>query len=157
MQMPGLSAIVLGSVPLFGGALLGAAAGKFRAPDIHGILIKEMDLLSRIPPEQEATRAEVQRVVTMHIDDMVKAADRSHSLLASAVTYQGNWRDIVLFICTVLFAIIWWDVDHNRTNWLTMFIVLIILAFVTAGYALRGLYGSLRSLPHSLGKRTETG
>src|ERR1700758_1036714 len=130
--MPGLSALALGSAPLFGAALLGVAAGKLRAPDIPGMLIKDMDLLDRIPPDQVARRAEVQRVVNMHIDDLITAADRSRALRVAASSYRGNWRDIVLFICIVLFAIIWWDVDHSRTNWLTMFIALILLSIVAA-------------------------
>ncbi|MGZ4512145.1 MAG: hypothetical protein ACXVX4_12570, partial [Mycobacterium sp.] len=47
------------------------------------------------------------------------------------------WRDVVLLVCVVLFTIIWWDVDHSRSNWLPMFVLLIILTIVTAAYAFR--------------------
>jgi hypothetical protein len=43
----------------------------------------------------------------------------------------------------MLFAVIWWNVPHSRTNWLPTFIVLILLTAVTAAYAVRGLIRSL--------------
>ena len=46
---------------------------------------------------------------------------------------------MVLFVCGVLFAAIWWYVPHSRTNWLPTFIVLILLTAVAAGNAVRGL------------------
>jgi hypothetical protein len=39
----------------------------------------------------------------------------------------------------VLFTIIWWEVSHSRSNWLPMFVLLILLSVVTAGYAFRGV------------------
>jgi cation diffusion facilitator CzcD-associated flavoprotein CzcO len=54
-------------------------------------------------------------------------------------SYQGNWRDVVLFLCAVLFTVVWWNINHSRTNWLPMFIVLIVLSILTAVYAARGL------------------
>ena len=35
----------------------------------------------------------------------------------AAAAYQGQWRDVVLFVCAVLFTVIWWNINHNRTNW----------------------------------------
>ena len=34
--------------------------------------------------------------------------------------------DIVVFICAILFTIIWWNVSHSRANWLIMFILMIV-------------------------------
>jgi hypothetical protein len=48
----------------------------------------------------------------------------------------------------VLFAVIWWNLSHSRTNWLPMFIVLILLAVVTAFYAARGFVMSARKAMH---------
>jgi hypothetical protein len=56
---------------------------------------------------------------------------------------------VVLFVCVVLFAVIWWNLSHSRTNWLPMFIVLILLAAVTAFYAGRGFVMSVRTIMHS--------
>lgn len=43
----------------------------------------------------------------------------------------------MLFVCTVLFAFIWWHVDHGP-NWLPLFVALIVLAVLTGVYAVRG-------------------
>ena len=37
----------------------------------------------------------------------------------------------------MLFTIIWWHVDHARTNWLLMFIVLIAVNIAVLGYIVR--------------------
>ena len=68
----------------------------------------------------------------------------------SALAYRGNWRDVVLFVCVVLFAVIWWNVPHSKTNWLPTFIVLILVAAITAGYAMRGM---IRSLGQTMRRR----
>ena len=61
-----------------------------------------------------------------------------------------------MFLCVVLFAVIWWNVPHTRTNWLPTFIVLILLAMVTAAYATRGLIRSLRNAMHRHNRHTPT-
>ena len=60
------------------------------------------------------------------------------------MSYAGNWRDIVVFICAVLFTIIWWNVSHSRSNWLLLFIVMIVLSIVAGIYAGRGLVRAIR-------------
>jgi hypothetical protein len=150
--MSGLAGLALGTVPIAGGALLATAAGQLKgplkAPDFRGLIKQDQDLLKGIPPEQTARRAELQRTIDARIDDLIAAADRSRSLRQEASGYQGNWRDVVLFVCVVLFAVIWWNVSHSRTNWLPMLIVLILLAVVTAFYAARGFVTSLRKTMH---------
>jgi hypothetical protein len=37
-----------------------------------------------------------------------------------------------------LFTVVWWNVNHHRTNWLPIF-VLILLSILTAGYGARGV------------------
>jgi hypothetical protein len=151
--MSGLAGLALGTVPIAGGALLAAAAGQLKgplkAPDFRGLIKQDQDLLKGIPPEQTARRAELQRTIDVRIDDLIAATDRSRSLRMEASGYQGNWRDVVVFVCVVLFAVIWWNVSHSRTNWLPMFIVLILLALVTAYYAARGFVISVRNIVHS--------
>jgi len=146
--MPGLAGLALGTAPIAGGALLAAAAGQLKgplkAPDFRGLIKQDQDLLKGIPPEQTARRAELQRTIDERIDDLIAATDRSRSLRQEASGYQGNWRDAVLFVCIVLFAIIWWNLSHSRTNWLPMFVVLILLAAVSAFYAGRGFITSVR-------------
>jgi hypothetical protein len=135
----GLGQIALNSAPVFGGAMLGIAAGQFRGPNYRGLIKDDMDLLDRLPPEATTRRAELQRTIDARIDDLVDASDRTRALRRAALTYRGNWRDIVLFLCALLFSIVWWDVDHHRSNWLAMFILLIVLSVVAGIYALRGV------------------
>lgn len=144
--MPTLLSMALGAAPVFGGALLTAAAGQLRGPDLRALIKQDLDLRDRIPPEQTQRRAEFQRIIDERIDDLVAASDRSRALRSAAFSYQGNWRDLVLFVCSALFAYVWWQVDHARGNWLPMFVVLILLCVMTAIYALRG---TLRGLAHA--------
>jgi hypothetical protein len=135
--------MALGAAPIFGGALLGVAAGQVRGPDFRGTIKADLDLLDRIPEEESARRAALQRSINQRIDDLVEANTRSRELRAAASAYEGNWRDIVLVLCAVLFTIIWWNVPHSRTNWLLLFVVMIVLSVVAALYAFRGLRRSL--------------
>lgn len=141
--MPGIAQIALGTAPVVGGALLGVAAGQFRGPDFRGGIKADLDLLDRLPEDQTARRAALQRTIDQRIDDMVEAANRSRQLRSVASSYEGNWRDIVLFICAVLFTVIWWNVNHHRANWLPMFIVLIVVSLLAAAYAVRGFRRAL--------------
>jgi hypothetical protein len=125
--------------------MLAIAAGQFRGPNDRGLIKDDMDLLDRLPPDSAARRANLQRTIDARIDDLIEAADRSRALRRTALSYRGNWRDIVLFLCALLFTIVWWDVDHARSNWLTMFILLIVLSVVAAVYALRGVLGAASS------------
>jgi hypothetical protein len=146
--MSGVAGIALGTAPIVGGALLGVAAGQFKGPDFRALIKQDQDLLDRIPVEQTARRAELQRIIDVRIDDLINATDQSRSLREAASAYKGNWRDVVLVLCIVLFAVIWWNVPHSRTNWLPTFIVLVLLGVVIAAYAMRGLIRSLGNTLH---------
>jgi hypothetical protein len=134
----GLGQIALNTAPIFGGALLAVAAGQFRGPNYRGLIKEDMDLLDRLPPEATTRRADLQRSIDARIEDLVDAADKSRALRKAALSYRGNWRDIVLLLCVLLFTFIWWDVDHSRSNWMVMFILMILLSVLTAVYAFRG-------------------
>jgi ABC-type antimicrobial peptide transport system permease subunit len=144
--MAGIAQIAMAGAPIAGGALLGIAAGNLRGPDIRGLIKQDMDLLERLPPEQVERRAELQRVIDIRVDDIIHGIDKNRSLLEVAQSYRGNWRDIVVFICAVLFTIVWWNVSHSRSNWLLMFIVMIVVSIVAALYAGRGIMRALRAL-----------
>lgn len=151
--MPGIAEIALASAPVAGGALLGIAAGGLRGPDLRGMIAKDMDLLDRIPADQVTRRAELQRVIDMRVDDLVAAADKSREVRALAASYQGNWRDVVVFVCAILFTIVWWNIDHGRTNWLVMFIVMILVSILAGGYAARGVFRGVQTYLHSRRRR----
>lgn len=141
--MPGIADIALGAAPIAGGALLGIAAGGLRGPDVRGMIAKDMELLDRLPEEQVELRARLRRSIDQRIEDLVTTAERSRELRIAAMSYEGNWRDILVFICTVLFTVVWWHVNHSRSNWLVMFIVLIVLTVVAGAYAARGIRRAL--------------
>ncbi|MDZ4265423.1 MAG: hypothetical protein U1D00_06955 [Mycobacterium sp.] len=143
--MPGIAELALASAPIAGGALLGIAAGNFRGPDVRAALLKDLDLLDRIPEDQAERRAQLQRVIDMRIDSLIAAADKSREVKELAASYQGNWRDIVVFICAVLFTVVWWNIDHGRTNWLVMFVVMIVVSIVAGIYAARGVIRGVRT------------
>lgn len=141
----GIAEFALAGAPLAGGALLGLAAGNMKTPDLRAMIKQDMDLLDRLPAEQTERRANLQRVIDQRVDDLIVGADKAQSLREVAMSYRGNWRDIVVFICAVLFTLIWWNVSHSRSNWLMMFIAMILLCIVTAAYAGRGIWRALRS------------
>ncbi|MET4431418.1 MULTISPECIES: hypothetical protein [unclassified Mycolicibacterium] len=144
--MPGIAELAMAGAPIAGGALLGIAAGNLRPPDVRGMIKKDMDLLEGLPPDQVERRAELQRVIDLRVDDIIASVDKSRSIREVAMSYQGNWRDIVVFVCGVLFTIVWWNVPHSRSNWLLMFIVMIIASVLAGLYASRGIARALRSL-----------
>jgi hypothetical protein len=143
--MPGFAELAMAGAPIAGGALLGVVAGNLRPPDLRGTIKKDMELLEGLPPEQTERRAELQRVIDLRIDDIVDGIDKSRSMREIAMSYQGNWRDIVLFLCGILFTIVWWNVPHSRSNWLLMFIVMIIASVVAGLYAGRGIVRGIQS------------
>jgi ABC-type antimicrobial peptide transport system permease subunit len=142
--MPGIAELALGAAPIAGGALLGVAAGNLKPPDVRANIAKDMDLLERLPDEQAELRARLKDSIDRRIDALIKADERSRELRIAAMSYSGNWRDIVVFICAVLFTIVWWNVSHSRANWLVMFIVMIIASVVAGIYAGRGLLRAAR-------------
>lgn len=146
--MPGIAELALGAAPIAGGALLGAAAGSFKGPDVRAMIAKDMDLLERIPDDRPDLKARLEASINERIADLIEGAERSRKIREAAVSYSGNWRDIVVFICAVLFTIIWWNVSHSRSNWLVMFIAMIILSVVAAIYAGRGIARAVRNYLH---------
>ena len=106
-----------------------------------------MELLELLPPDQVERRAELQRVIDLRVDDIIASVDKNRSMRELATSYQGNWRDIVVFVCGVLFTVVWATaVDSTkRANYWLMLIVL-ILATVAAGvYAARGIVRGVRT------------
>ena len=143
--MPGIAELALGAAPIAGGALLGVAAGGLKGPDVRGMILKDMDMLERIPDDQPELKARLKESIDQRINDLIVATQRSRELREAAASYRGNWRDVVLFVCSVLFTIIWWNVKHDRPNWLVLFIALIVLSLVTAIYAARGVLRAMGS------------
>jgi hypothetical protein len=153
----GLGQIALNSAPVFGGALLAIAAGQYKAPDYRDVIKADMDLMERLPPDATERRAELRRTIDARIDDLIESVDKSRAMRKAALSYKGNWRDVVSFLCVLLFTVIWWDVSHSRSNWLPMFILLIVLSVVTAAYTARGVVRAAGSYLHRPGAQNRQG
>ncbi|TPG36995.1 hypothetical protein [Mycolicibacterium hodleri] len=153
--MAGIAEIALSGAPIAGGALLGVLAGNKRPPDIRALVKQDMELLEMLPPEQVERRAELQRVIDIRIDDMIAAVDKQRSMLEVAASYRGNWRDIVVFICAILFTIIWWNVSHSRANWTIMFVLMIVVSVAAGVYAGRGILRAVQT--YAKGRHAEHG
>jgi hypothetical protein len=144
--MSGIASFALAGAPIAGGALVGLLAGNLRGPDVRALIKQDMDLLESLPSDQVERRAELQRVIDIRIDDIIEGVDKNRSLVEMAQSYRGNWRDIVVFICAILFTIVWWEVaDRAKNQFWPMFVVLILLAIVAGLYAGRGAIRALRS------------
>ena len=146
--MPGIAELALGAAPIAGGALVGAAAGGFKGPDVRGMIIKDLDLLDRIPDDQPELKARMKASITERISDLIEGTERTRAMREAAASYRGNWRDIVVFLCAILFTIVWWNVPHSRSNWMVMFIAMIILSVIVAIYAGRGVARAISSYLH---------
>lgn len=146
--MPGFGELALGAAPIAGGALFGIAAGSLKPPDVRAAITKDLDLLDRLPADQVERRERLQQSIGDRIDDLLTAAERSRNLRLAATSYEGNWRDIVVFLCAVLFTIVWWNVSHERANWLLMFVVMTAVSALAGYYAARGIVRALRHLNH---------
>jgi len=144
--MPAVADLALGMAPIAGGLTLGAAAGYLKGPDVRRAIKQDIELLKELPPEQVERRAQLQRSIDSRIDDLIVTVDRYRSLRKAAATYRGGLRDVLLFICAILFTGVWWSTDHHKSDWLPMFVVLILVSVWTAGYALRGVHNSIADL-----------
>ena len=145
--MPGIAEIALGAAPIAGGALLGVAAGNLKGPDVRGQIKQDFDLLERIPPEETERRANVagaastgaSTISSRPVTAAARCARRRCPIRATGATSSFSLN-------TVLFTFIWWHVSHSRTNWLTIFIFMIVLSIIAGVYALRGVIRALRHL-----------
>jgi hypothetical protein len=146
--MPGIAELALGAAPIAGGALVGAAAGGFKGPDVRGMIAKDLDLLDRIPDDQPELKARLKASITERISDLIEGTERTRAMREAAASYRGNWRDVVVFVCAILFTIVWWNVPHSRSNWLVMFIAMVILSVIVAIYAGRGVARAVSSYLH---------
>jgi len=122
------------------------AASRFSggAPDQRAQIKQDLDIIDRLPPELEDRRAVIIELVGARLDYLISAGEKSRNLWQTARSYKGDWRDVVLVGCVVLFALIWWQVDHSKSNWLPTFIVLILLGALTTAYAVQGVVSGIR-------------
>lgn len=142
----GIADLALGAAPIAGGALMGVLAGSLKGPDFRGMIKTDLELLEMIPPQNVALRAELEASINRRINDLIVSTEKSRDMLQVATSYKGNWRDIVVFLCVVLFTFVWWNVPHERTNWLPTFIFLVVLSALIGFYAFRGIIRALAAV-----------
>ncbi len=146
--MPGLAEIALGAAPIAGGAMLGALAGTIKGPDFRGVLKSDIELYDSLPADDVELRAALKRSIDERVYELIATVERSRELRLAAGSYKGNWRDLVVFVCAVLFTVVWWNVPHSRTNWLVTFIFLLVLSTVVGLYAARGVIHVVKRVFH---------
>ena len=144
--MAGFGDMALGAAPVAGGAMLGALAGTIKGPDFRAIIKSDIELLASLPEESVEVRAELKRTIDERVYELIATVDRNRELRLAAGSYKGNWRDIVVFVCALLFTLVWWNVPHSRTNWMLTFVVLVILSVVIGVYAARGVVSAVRRM-----------
>ena len=142
--MSGIADLALGAAPIAGGALLGSLAGTFKGPDFRALIKSDIELLKSLPEECVELRGALRRSIDERVWELVATVDRNRELRQAATNYKGNWRDSVVFVCALMFTLVWWNVPHTRTNWLITFIVLVILSVVIGVYASRGIINAFR-------------
>lgn len=145
--MPGLVELVLSAAPLAGGVLFGGMAGK-RSPsgaDLRAVIKAELELLERIPEDQLTRRAALERIIGEQVDALVRSIEKSRELRRKISYFTEHWRDLLLVVCTALFAVIAWYADHDRALRLPIFIAAILLLVVTATLTLRNFLQSIRA------------
>ncbi len=80
LAMPGIAELALGAAPIAGGALLGAAAGSFKGPDVRAMIAKDMDLLERIPDDQPELKARLKASIDERINDLIAATEKTREI-----------------------------------------------------------------------------
>ncbi len=142
--MAGIADLALGAAPIAGGALLGTLAGTFKGPDFRSIIKSDIELLDALPEDSVVQRRELKRTIDERMLELIASIDQNRELRLTAKSYKGNWRDIVVFVCALLFTLVWWNVPHSRSNWTITFVVLVVLSVVIGIYAARGIIRVLR-------------
>lgn len=119
--------------------MLGTLMGTFKGPDFRALIKSDIELLDSLPEECVELRAALRRSIDQRVWELIATVDRNRELREAASGYKGNWRDIFVFLCALMFTLVWWNVPHSRSNWLVTFIVLLILSTVVGLYATRGI------------------
>ena len=82
-HMPGMAAMAMGAAPVLGGALLGAAVGQLRGPDMREGIKQDLELLEQLPETEAARREALRRSINDRIDELIVAEDKARQLRAS--------------------------------------------------------------------------
>ncbi len=121
---------------------------RSRGPDFRSLIKSDIELLDSIPEESVELRAALKTSIDARIYELIATVDRNRELRSAAGSYKGNWRDVVVFVCAILFTLVRWNVPHSRSNWGITFVFLVILSVILSViigvYAARGIVGLFR-------------
>ena len=145
--MVGVGALVTGAAPLAGGVLLGGMAGKSgpSVPDFRAVILSDLELLQRLPEAEVARRAALKRMLGEHVEALLVAQEKSREFRRKTRYFTEHWRDIVLFVTTLLFVVVICYADHHRPVWLPLLIATIVMSVVTGIAVVRGFLRSIRA------------
>ena len=91
-----------------------------------------------------------------HVEALLVAQEKSREFKRKTRYFTEHWRDIVLFVTTLLFVVIIWHADHHRPVWLPLLIATIVMSVVTGIYVVRGFLRSVRPRPLTATTTTAT-
>lgn len=148
--------VAFGAAPIAGGVLMGVLAGTIKGPDYRAMIKDDLELLDKLAPDDVELRAALKSSIDVRVADLIVSTERSRQFRDRASSYKGNWRDGVLFLCSVLFTVVWWNVPHDRTNWLVTLVFLIALSALLGLYAARGILREARVSRRTSGSSEST-
>ncbi len=146
--MVGVGALVTGAAPLAGGVLLGGMAGNSgpSVPHLRAVILSDLELLQRIPEADVARRAALKRMLGDHVEALLVAQEKSREFRRKTRYFTEHWRDIVVFVATLLFLVVICYADHHRPIWLPLLIATIVMSVVTGIAVVRGFLRSVQSI-----------
>ncbi len=145
--MRGLDVLAIGAGPVLGAAALAMAGGQLLSRfDFRAGIREDFEILALLPEDEVERRAALRQSIAERVDDLIVANAKRRELRAAAIAYEGNWRDVVMFLSAVLFTVVWWNADHDRTVWLPLFVALVLACLATMYYAWRSVRSTFRGL-----------
>ncbi len=131
--MPGIAETLWGRADRRRGAT-GRRRGNLRGPDVRGAIKADLELLDQLPEENVELRARLRQSIDARSWTSSTPPRKAVSCARSPRRTRAIGRDIVVFVARCCSPIVWWNVPHSRTNWLVMFVFLILLSGVVAVY-----------------------
>jgi hypothetical protein len=71
---------------------------------LRAVILSDLELLQRIPEAEVARRAALKRMLGEHVEALLVAQEKSREFRRKTRYFTEHWRDIVLFVTTLLFV-----------------------------------------------------
>jgi hypothetical protein len=152
--MAGVGEFILGSLPVLGGALLGATAGRGgegrerreRVDFVRSLIKADQEILERVSPEETELRADLERSINGRLRALLTMGERNRTAMRAVASHVGTWRDALLFVCALIFTVAWWNLEREGALRLPLLVVLIALSVISGYYTVSGLRSRLAEL-----------